>query len=324
MIIEKIRQADAYVTGKDHIRKNTECQDRTFYYKANGTHVIALSDGAGSRPKSQYGAEVVTEEVSKYVAKNFINLIVLTEKRGKEINEYEENILKVKSNILNIVKSSLNEFCLKNDGLQINDLSCTLELVAVKNNQYFAIHIGDGVIGLLKNESGEERLSVLSTPENGGAPNITFFITDDNAIEHLRIYSGSIENIKGFILMSDGPEEALYNEDNGLSSNALLLFKGLNGNTINDYKIFLENLLKEKISQVSYDDLSVNILYMDVIDTNDKYEDKYLKDILDNISNNQIITQSRYSVLIDDSIEPDNDFLDYNERLTELKRKYDR
>ena len=324
MIIEKYRQADFYVTGKDHLSRKIECQDRTFYYKENGVHVLTLSDGAGSRSKSQFGAEIVTEYAAKYVAKNFIDLLILSEKRGKDQQLVDRDLLKIKTDFLTYLTEMLNAFCLKTEGVQINDLACTLELYAFKDNKYFAIHIGDGVIGLLKSDITGETLKVLSHPENGGAPNITFFITDNNAIEHLRVYSGEMNNIKGIILMSDGPEEALYQKDNGLSSNVKILFDGFSGNTQQDYCNFLEKLLTDKIAQISYDDLSINLIYKDSFDTNSDYKKEYLNELLDGIADNQILPQSDYCVLIDDAIESDGKVKDEATRLKDLQRKYDR
>ena len=324
MIIEKYRQADIYVTGKDHLSRNTECQDRTFYYKENGAHVITLSDGAGSRENSQFGAEIVTEFAAKYVAKHFLELLILSEKRGKEQSLVERDLLKIRTDFINYLTEKLNEFCLKTKGIQINDLACTLLLYAFKDNRYFAMHIGDGVIGFLKSDITGESLKVLSHPENGGAPNITYFITDNNAIEHLRLYSGETENIKGIILMSDGPEEALYQKDNGLNSNNKLLFDGFSGNTKDDYCNFLKKLLTEKISQVSYDDLSLNLIYKDSINTNNEYKKEYLNEVLNNIADNQILPQSDYCVLIDDAILADDSIKDSITRLKDLQRKYDR
>ena len=79
MIIEKIRQASACVKGKDHEKKGVVCQDKTFYNKSNGIHVIVLSDGAGSRKFSHIGAEIVTKTIGEYITQNFTKLFILTQ-----------------------------------------------------------------------------------------------------------------------------------------------------------------------------------------------------------------------------------------------------
>ena len=93
----------------------------------------------------------------------------------------------------------------------------TLLAVAVKKNRYIALHLGDGVIGCrYEQEQGDSEIGVrvLSVPENGEHANETVFFTSLGAQEHLRMYAGQLkgtnEVIDGFILMSDGPESALY------------------------------------------------------------------------------------------------------------------
>lgn len=302
MIIEKIRHASMCVVGKNHIKSNVECQDRTYYIKKNGVHVLSLSDGAGSREKSQFGAEIVTKSICEYVSANFIELLVLSEKRGKDSDEINKDMNKLKSKIIEHIHKDLNDFVYKNNNISLNDLACTLMFVAVRNNQYLLGHIGDGVIGALTSEMGNETLRVLSHPENGGAPNITYFITDENAVDHLRILSGEIPNLKGLILMSDGPEEALYSKTDGLNDNTFILFEGFKSSLTNDYEDFLKMILENKISEISYDDLSLNILYHDVINTKTLNDDNLIKELLDRISVEQIIPLSKYSVLIDESI----------------------
>lgn len=302
MIIEKIRQASICVVGKSHLKSNVDCQDRTYYIKKNGVHVLSLSDGAGSREQSQYGAEIVTKFICEYVSENFIELLILSERRGKASEQVDKDLNKLKTKLIEHLIKELNEFVYKNNGITLDDLACTLMFIAVRNNQYLLGHIGDGVIGALTSDMGNETLRVLSHPENGGAPNITYFITDDNSIDHLRISSGDLPNLKGLILMSDGPEEALYSKNDGLNDNTFILFEGFKGSLLKEYNDFLKSILENKISEISYDDLSLNILYHDVINTNTLKDTVLIKELLDNLNLEQIIPLSKYSVLIDESI----------------------
>ena len=68
------------------------------------------------------------------------------------------------------------------------------------------MHIGDGVIGGLKGD----QLLVMSLPDNGEFINMTTFVTSPDAISHLRLDKGDIEDISAFILMSDGTAEGMY------------------------------------------------------------------------------------------------------------------
>ena len=79
MIIERWKNAQAYVIGKYHISNNLPCQDRTYYYEEHGVKVIALADGAGSQPHSEIGAELVCKEICELLTRNFIEYLLYFE-----------------------------------------------------------------------------------------------------------------------------------------------------------------------------------------------------------------------------------------------------
>ena len=58
MIIEKWKNVQAYEIGKLHISRNMVCQDRTHFKEINGVKIVSLADGAGSKSKSEMGAEI--------------------------------------------------------------------------------------------------------------------------------------------------------------------------------------------------------------------------------------------------------------------------
>lgn len=315
MIIERIRSIGKCVTGKTHVKNGTVCQDKIFNIDKNGVHVITLCDGAGSCANSHIGAEITSRVVGEFFANSYNEvLIMLEDPNGIEL---------LRKSVIKIVIDALNKYVTSNHEINLNDLSCTLLFVVTFDNKYIAGHIGDGVIGVLKSNLLTENIHVLSCPENGGAPNITYFVTDKDAVSRLRIYTGELSSIKGFILMSDGPEEALYGNGQ-LSDNCKLLFEALNGSLDNEYNEFLKNVLSTKIASISYDDLSINILFRESIDTSETDNEELYAEILDNLSDNQIIKLSDYAVLIDKSIGKVGLTKNLEERLTELKRRYDK
>ena len=160
-------------------------------------------------------------------------------------------------------------------------------------------HIGDGVIAGLFNSGANEMLRVLSHPENGEQINITFFMTDPDAIEHFRISIQRHTNLTGIMLMSDGPEEVLYHPINGMHINCLKLFHNFNNNTCDEYNKILNKFLNNQIAKYSYDDLSINILYLSTIDT-EKARVDVIKDVVMDIKNfNQIEDVSAYAKFLD-------------------------
>jgi len=239
------RTAGVFVQGSSHINKNAPCQDRTNSKTLNNVTVISLADGAGSCSKSEIGAEISTEFVVDYLCNNFDDLI----------DEKDEIISKV---ILEGIVDHLNEKATELE-ITVNDFASTLLFVGVKGDQYLAGHIGDGLIGYFE----ENETKVLSIPENGEHSNETFFTTTKNALKHFRIYKNNLDNILGFILMSDGSYESLINKSTIEPTKAnwdifsWLLDKNNSKEKIEEaLKSNIENLFRKKTA----DDCSLNLL----------------------------------------------------------------
>ncbi len=183
--------------GRAHAKKNIPCQDKVARREENGVHVIALADGAGSAQFSHYGAECVVNRVAAFVVDRFFDLIA------------QEDARKVTQEILSVALQALADESELRD-CTLKDLASTLLIAAVGDGKYFLAHLGDGVIGYL-NDAG---LKVATTPDNGEFSNETVFVTSANAAAQMRIYRGALKSISGFILMSDGTEQSLYNKRN--------------------------------------------------------------------------------------------------------------
>ena len=273
------RVAGAYITGRKHEKDNKPCQDRTYTKSSNGVTVISLADGAGGKgfsKKSDVGAEIATEYVSDFICENFDTLFEKEEKIiSKTILEGISKNLSQKAKLLNF---------------PVLEFSSTLLFVGVKDNRYLAGHIGDGLIGYFENK----KVKTLSYPENGDSPNKTFFTTGDNAINYFRIYKadkdyytdyypiGSQESIKkdrlkisaikklnnitGFILMSDGSYDCLFDkkEKRLQEGNIKRLFSWLEDQNIhiNDIEESLKETMKELFPQKTLDDCSINALVL--------------------------------------------------------------
>jgi len=282
------RVAGSYVTGKSHLKRNIPCQDRTFSNSLNGTTVITLADGAGSCSKSEIGAEIVTQYVADFLCTNFDNIF-----------QKEETI--ISKTILEGISKSLSQKA-KTLNLTVLDLSSTLLFVGVKDNRYLAGHIGDGLIGCFDGKD----IKTLSYPENGEFSNQTYFATKDNAINHFRIYKADknnylayypigsqksikknmlitsdikkLNNINGFILMSDGSYDCLYDKnENRLTDANMTIFSWLQdgNNTIDEVEKALKDNIESKFLKKTHDDCSINLLAL----TEDKIKVKEVKKV---------------------------------------------
>lgn len=299
MIVKHFKQCSLEVIGKDHVQSGLPCQDKTAYRMKNGVRAIVLSDGAGSKKNSDLGAEVTTSTVADMVVENFDEYFLMLENEPERANLLAREIVKE-------VYKNLNQVASDNDNLSIIEMSCTLLFVAMKEDKYIQGHIGDGLIGeLITNEQGVT-VKIRSLPENNGAPNITFFITDSDAVDNFRIKSGFVpSNVKGFVLMSDGPEEVLYDPlKKTLNQYLVNLFGMYKGSSFNQYKQTLERFLSEQISKYSYDDLSMNFMYMEneSIEFYKNKGDGYIDNLMQIVNKGARVHQlSSYGFMIDDS-----------------------
>lgn len=183
------------VQGRGHIKTDAPCQDKTKFLCEHETSVIALADGAGSASMSHFGAEFVTEKICELLTQQFD--IYFNEDDGKAVKRV---IVGTLMDGLEKLSQDLN--------CEIKDLASTLLVAAVKNGKYIILHIGDGVIGYIKNGD----LKIASHPENGEFVNTTVFVTSKDALSTMKIMKGQLNGITGFALMSDGTEASLYNK----------------------------------------------------------------------------------------------------------------
>ncbi len=238
------RSSSCQVQGRGHIYKNIPCQDKTKMIFENDTNVIALADGAGFARLSHYGAACVVDSMTRLFANSFDEMFL------------EDDVKKVKLQIMEKLMSQLESKAKELD-CRIEDLASTMLMVAVKNDRFIMGHIGDGVIGYLDGKT----LKVASSPNNGEFANETFFVTSNNAIGKMKIFKGEINEIAGFILMSDGTENSLYNKQRKSLSPAII--KLLKRNTILNEEAMcekLEDTFKNVISTRTFDDCSIALL----------------------------------------------------------------
>lgn len=181
--------------GRGHEAEGTLGQDRTHYAKKHGVHVLCLADGAGSASHSAYGAQAVTHAGCALLADRFHDFAT-----GEDAVQAREDI--VGTLHARLAKTAARLEC------EVTDLASTFLAVALFEDRFVAAHIGDGVIGYVKD--GE--LKVASTPDNAEFANQTTFVTSGNAAASLRLYRGSLQGIAGFILMSDGTSASLFDQ----------------------------------------------------------------------------------------------------------------
>ena len=240
----KIKIASASVIGKGHLKYNKVCQDSNKKYQKK-INILTLADGAGSKSHSHIGSKLLTSEICEYLKENF-NKIYDGEyvSMRDELMEYLVKKLKNKQHNL-----SLNS---------IDQLASTLLFVAIKDKKFITGHIGDGVIGYIKNNE----LKVISKPENGEYANSTYFI-HPNFKHMLRLGKGTIENINGFILMTDGGEDGLYDKQREelIESNKEIIYWLKNRESHRVEKALRKNIINN-FRKITRDDVSIGAIYI--------------------------------------------------------------
>ncbi|MGN1201840.1 MAG: PP2C family serine/threonine-protein phosphatase [Eubacterium sp.] len=246
-VVEMWTTIQCAVQGRSHIKANIPCQDKTYTVSLNGIQVIALADGAGSAKLSHYGAEAVTVYICTELSEKFD--YYFTHNDGAV----------VKQQLMAGIGNCLSEKT-KQLECELKDLSSTLLFVAVKDDRFIIAHIGDGVIGYLKNNE----LKVASQPENGEFVNTTVFTTSKEALVTMKLIKGNLGQINGFVLMSDGTEAGLYNKREKKLADVLKKIMQMTV-IISADKVQeqLQHSFETIISQATMDDCSIVILMND-------------------------------------------------------------
>lgn len=218
------------------------CQDKVLEFRFNNYTFLGLSDGMGSSKYSQIGAENILKFVCGHLMMYFDKYMSLSRKQTKR-------------HISKEIKKAIS-FISKDKNIAIHDLSSTLLVVAMKNERFFSLHIGDGVMGYTKKDS----INVLSHPQIGEFHNETFFTTNLDKHKRIVIKKGKTNKIDGFILMSDGLDNSFYDyKDKSLVALNKDVINWLKDEKEEEISKILKSHLKTTFSKRSFDDMSIVI-----------------------------------------------------------------
>ena len=171
-----------------HAKENLPCQDKIAVLRQNSICAAALADGAGSQPRSDKGAELVSQEAVRLLTEQFGQLWGL--------NDEERTNALLTALLLPLQK----------EAPPVKELASTLLFIAGHHDGRFLTgHIGDGAIVWVDDEG----TFLYSSPENGTFANETFFLTGEDAAQHFRVKTGVLRQSGAVLLMSDGMAESL-------------------------------------------------------------------------------------------------------------------
>jgi hypothetical protein len=181
----------ASVIGTSHAECNMPCQDSCYANVANGTGdhdylVCVVSDGAGTASLGGEGAELACRAAI---------LAIETSLKRPDANALHHQIVEdwlneVRRTIYDVVRSGQKA---------MRDYACTLLGAVVGDHQAIFFQIGDGAIVA----STGDTQGVVFWPDSGQYANMTFFVTEEDALSHLHV-SVTTARIDEVALFSDG------------------------------------------------------------------------------------------------------------------------
>lgn len=203
----KLKYAYGIVPGNSSGVKEAGCRDQSGILEQNGVTVISLSGTAEEKVNTDLCAKTTAHVATEFVASHFDKL-------------YSAQVNTVKKAILGWMKDDLRK---KETAQFCSD--CPFMFIAVKGNRYLAVHSGGGLIARHNEGVNEEGFSVLSGPE------------PENR-DALRVDKGELQEPFGFLLLSDGACQSLYESGTGSLSPACGTFfewlKEYDGETVSE------------------------------------------------------------------------------------------
>lgn len=181
----------ASVVGTSHIEANIPCQDDCYSEIIRGVDgqdylVCVVADGAGSAKEGGKGAELACL-VSLSSIETSLNAVTSFQPTASIVREWVE-----------AARRAIHEEA-QARSLTARDFACTLLAAVVGPRGVVFFQIGDGAIVASSGYS----YGVVFWPESGPYANMTYFVTDEDALEHLQIAITSAR-IDEVALFSDG------------------------------------------------------------------------------------------------------------------------
>lgn len=269
-------EACAKCVGSSHAAAQMPCQDAAFTHSfPSGLSVVALADGAGSARFSHYGSSFVVKRAAQLISDHYADSVgpryVFDDFKERLIQQLQIELAEMARAGIDFTDAEREQCTLPSRAEQelvpceLKDLSCTFLAVATRGNRYFALHLGDGVIGAEVKRCGKTCMQTVSAPENGEFANETVFLTCADAAAKTRGYVGKLDSIgkktTGFILMSDGPESVLFEKSTQSLAPAchklILATRELDQEVMNQR---LAATLQKVISRKTSDDCSIALM----------------------------------------------------------------
>jgi hypothetical protein len=170
------RVVGAAVAGESHLKNGLPCQDyQSSVVLPSGDGqalLIALADGAGSAEYSDLGARLAVEAALEVLGKD------LTAPHSPQL-DFDRSMRSAFEN----AQQALFELAAE-DNIPARSLATTLTCVAALDGFLIVGQLGDGSVIV---QTGEEELQAVTQPQRGEYANETYFLVQEDALEHLQV-----------------------------------------------------------------------------------------------------------------------------------------
>lgn len=184
--------------GSYHREMGLKCQAQALCRCKGSKEVMLVADGSGSDDINVVCVERILGILAEYMLDHFDEIC------RKENRKCADAILLTAIKVIGTMMEKENR--------KKEDLGSTLMGVCIdkESNRFCYVHLGDGIIayGKKDDENEKQRVSILSRPVNGRESNQRMFTTSDRAGQMIKLSSGRLKGITGFMLLTDG----VYNE----------------------------------------------------------------------------------------------------------------
>jgi hypothetical protein len=179
----------ASVVGSSHVEHQQNCQDACRVTVNQDYWMGVVCDGAGSAAFGGEGAQFVVEYLPPLIT---------------AIAPLQMNLQHL-SDCIDQARQALCEFA-EQSGQRPRDYACTLLVAVIADQQAWFAQIGDGAMVIANGFTQ----GVIFWPEQGVYANMTHFLTDDNALEHVHLSQMDV-GVMEIAMFSDGLQRLALN-----------------------------------------------------------------------------------------------------------------
>ncbi|EMF54625.1 MULTISPECIES: PP2C family serine/threonine-protein phosphatase [Streptomyces] len=237
------------VEGYRHRRQGLPCQDACAATATTSVAVLAVADGAGSRPRSEEGARLAVRLATEHFGRRAEAALEVPP--GEAVHDL------LRDSLHDVSKDFLDR-----TGADAQDFATTLTVVVLAPGWIGHVTVGDGfVVVRAGTEDGERQFHLL--PQAAAASeysNETVFLTSPDAARWTHTECVADDGVDGVLLSTDGLAQAMLNRaaDGAASPNtsfADAVFRSLDTAAEDDRDPNLAALLRsDRLTALNADD----------------------------------------------------------------------